>query len=178
MEAAANMAVIESRIAQDTPHLDPASRTYPDMPTPTNIGTMSDYINRDAYVKKGNSTVDLFNGKYRVQDFVTTYHPAGETPPQFRYVRNLFVDFNVRFGYFLLEQVNVLDHVIANDDDVVTVNNVVKPKQWVAILTTYAEDLVKRGLTVDAAFMKNSLDVDLSTVNPDRLETFFRSKRS
>jgi len=178
MEAAANMALIHARIAQDTPHRDVEGQTYADMPTPAVIGTMAEYNNRDAYVKKGNSTVDLFGGKYRIQDFVTTYHPVGETPPQFRYCRNLNLDWNVRFGYYLLEQINVVDHVIANDEDVVTVGNVIKPKQWVAIMNTYASDLAKRALIADPAFMQDSIDVGLSGVNPDRLETFFRYKRT
>lgn len=70
------------------------------MPTPLSIGAMNVYLNRDAFVKKGSSTVSLFAGKYLVEDFVTTYHPVGETPPQFRYVRNLDIDFNVRYTYY------------------------------------------------------------------------------
>lgn len=178
LEAAANMCVLFARISQDTPHLDVAGKSYPDMPTPDSIGDMADYNNRDAIVKKGCSTVDLVAGLYQVQDFVTTYHPLGETPPQFRYCRNLMLDFNVRYGYYLLEVVNVNDHVIAADDATVTVDNVIKPKTWKGILFNYAEDLVARGLIVDAAFMQASITVGLSGTNPDRLETFFRYKRS
>lgn len=177
-EAAANMAALFARTSQDTPHLDVSGQTYPDMPTPTDIGTMSDYDSRDAIVKKGCSTVDLVAGLYKIMDFVTTYHPVGETPPQFRYCRNLMLDFNVRYGYYLLEQINVVDHVIANDVDIVTAENVIKPKQWKQVLFNYFQDLVSRGLVVDASFSQESLTVELSSVNPDRLETFFRYKRT
>ena len=88
------------------------------------------------------------------------------------------LDFNVRYGYYLLEQINVIDHVIANDVDIVTATNVVKPKQWKAVLFQYSDDLVLRGLIVDAAFMQDSITVDISTDNPDRLEVFFKYKRS
>lgn len=178
MEAAANMAVLFANVSQNTPQLDVASKKYPDMPTPTSIGSMADYNNRDSFVKKGSSTVDLIAGYYVVQDFVTTYHPLGENPPQFRYCRNLMLDFNVRFGYYLLEQINVVDHAIAADSDTVSASNVVKPKQWKAILKGYASDLTNRGLVVDTAFMTDSINVNLSTSNPDRLETFFKYKRS
>ena len=151
---------------------------YPDMPTPTVIGSMADYNNRDLFVKKGCSTVDLVAGQYVVQDFVTTYHPEGENPPQFRYVRNLMLDFNVRFGYYLLEQINVVNHTICADSDTVSVGNVIKPKTWKALLFGYADDLAKRALVVDGGFMKNSIDVRLSTSNPDRLQTNFSYKRS
>lgn len=178
MEAAANMTVLQARVAQDTPNLDVAGSYYSDMPTPTSIGSMATYTNRDSFVKKGCSTVDLVAGKYQVQDFVTTYHPVGEIVPQFRYVRNINIDLNVRFGYYLLEQINVVDHSISNDSDTVTADNVVKPKQWNAILDGYAEDMAQRALIVDAAFMQDSIVVNISTTNPDRLETFFRYKRS
>jgi hypothetical protein len=178
MEAAANMALLFGRQAQHNPHLDVSGKAYPDMPTPTSIGTMMDYENRDLYVGKGNSTVDLVAGKYVVQDFVTTYHPTGELPPQFRYCRNLNIDWNVRFAYFLLEQINVVDHAIASDDDIVSASNVIKPKQWKYIISNMAEDLASRALIVDAPFTQESITVDLSSTNPDRLETFFRYKRS
>lgn len=180
LEAAANMALLFGRTAQDTPHLDVIGRQYFDMPIPSNgdIGIMANYTDRDFLLKKGNSTVDLLSGKYRVQDFVTTYHPVGETVPQFRYCRNLMLDFNVRFGYYLLEQINVVDKTIAGNNDPVAVTGVIKPKTWKAILFTYAEDMVARALIVDASFMQDSLIVNLGTSNPDRLETFFRYKRT
>lgn len=177
-EAAANMAVLFARQAQDTPHLDVAGRFYPDMPAPTSIGAMANYLNRDTIVKKGCSTVDLVGGRYQVQDFVTTYHKDGENPPQYRYCRNLMIDFNVKYGYYLKELINVAEHAIASDSDIVSVAKVVKPKQWKQIVSEYADSLVKRGLTVDPKFMQDSIVVNISTVNPDRLETSFNYKRS
>jgi len=177
-EAAANMGVLFANTSQNTPHLDVCGSSYPDMPTPLAIGSMATYTNRDTIVKKGCSTVDLVGGKYQVQDFVTTYHPLGELPPQFRYCRNLMLDWNVRYGYFLLEQINVVDHVIADDNDTVRASRVIKPKQWKALLFQYADDLTLRGLVVQPTFMQESITVSLSTSNPDRLEVFFRYKRS
>lgn len=179
IEAAANMVLLAARCAQDTPHLDIGGRSYPDMPTPATIGSMATYNNRDAFVKKGSSTVDLVAGRYQVQDFVTTYHPEGELIPQFRYVRNIFVDLNIRFAYYLKEQQSVVGNAIANDEDVVTlVSGVVKPKMFKQVVRTLAEELTARALIVDTDFMKDSITVSIGTSNPDRLETFFRYKRS
>lgn len=178
IEAAANMALLFGRVAQDNPNLDVAGKAYPDMPTPATIGAMSSYDSRDSIVKKGCSTVDLVTGVYIVQDFVTTYHPVGELPPQFRYPRNLMIDFNIRFGYYLLEQINVVDHSISNDNDIVTAQNTIKPKQWTQILQAFADDLSQRALIVDPVFMQKSITVNVGTSNPDRLESFFRYKRS
>ncbi len=177
-EAAANACVRLANVAQDTPQLDIAGKTYPDMPTPTSIGSMMNYDSRNNMVKAGSSTVDLVTGQYVIQDFITTYHPVGENPPQFRYVRNLIIDFNVRFAYYLLEQKYVVDHTIASDDDVVSAAKVVKPKMWKQVLNALADDLANRGLIVDADFMKNSIVVNVSTSNPDRFETYFKYKRS
>jgi phage tail sheath gpL-like len=177
-EAAANIAALFARQAQDNPHLDIAGKSYPDMPTPEDIGAMSDYDERDAIVKRGCSTVDLVTGKYVVQDFVLTYHPIGEEPPQWRYVRNLVIDFNMRFGYYLLEQIHVVDHAIAGDNDTVLVGKVIKPKMWKQIVDKYAKDQSEKGLIVDPAFMQKSITTGIGTNNPDRLETFFRYKRS
>lgn len=180
LEAAANMCVLFSRVSQDNPHLDVMDRKYFDMPVPSdgNIGSMATYDNRDAFVKKGCSTVDYVAGEYVVKDFVTTYHPIGETPPQFRYCRNIMLDLNVYYGYYLLEQTNVVGKAIAGNDDLVTVGNVIKPKAWAGIVNTYADDLSARGLIADADFMKESIVVDISTTNPDRLETQFKYKRT
>jgi phage tail sheath gpL-like len=177
-EAAANMTVLFAVQAQNAPNLDVAGRSYPDMPTPSDIGTMKDVIVRNSYVKKGCSTVDLVSGRYQVQDFVTTYHPVGEIPAQYAYCRNLNIDWNVYFGYYLLELINVVDHSIANDNDIVSASKVVKPKQWKGVLNQYADSLALRALIADPAFMQDSLRVGLSTTNPDRLETFFKYKRT
>ena len=179
-EAAANMALLYAIICQDNPNLDVSGRQYPDMPIPydDDIGDMSEYNNRDLLVKKGSSTVKLNSGKFEIQDFVTTYHPDGEIPPQFRYPRNLNIDFNVKYGYRLLELVNVVDHSIAESDQAVVAGKVIKPKQWIAIIDSYADDLALRNLIVEAAFMQDSIIVVTDGTNPDRLNTDFKYKRS
>lgn len=179
LEAAANMALLYCRKAQDTPELDVAGSSYPDMPTPTDIGSMSDYLNRDAFMKKGCSTVSLVNERYVVQDFVTTYHPVGETVPQFQYVRTLYsIDMNIKYTVQIKEQIYVVDHVIANDDDILSVEKFVKPKQWKGVLSKTAEELENRGLIVDSAFMQANTTVGISTTNPYRFNTTFKYKRS
>lgn len=179
MEAAANAIALEARIAQDTPHLDIAGLSYPDMPIPyQGTPAMSNYDTRDALVKMGMSTVDIVSGAYQVQDFVTTYHPVGEVPPQFRYVRNLMLDFNVRYGYYLLEQVYVVGHMLTNDNTVTSVSRVIKPKIWKGVLKEYATDLGLRGLISDVPFMQDNTEVGIDSSNPDRMQTRFKYKRT
>ncbi len=179
-EAAANMAYLFALTAQNNPHLDVNGKAYPDMPVPSDltIGDMSDYNNRDYLAQRGCSTVDIIAGKYVVQDFVTTYAPDGEIPPQFRYCRNLMLDFNVRYGYYLLEQTYVVDKAIAPSDQSINVSNVIKPKDWKQVLRSYADDLGSRALISDPEFMKSNTTVQVSATNPDRFETRFRYKRT
>ena len=179
MEAAANMAVLFSFQANNNPHLDVSAKFYPDMPIASNwTGTsMATYEQRDFLVKNGVSTVVFTQNKFQVQDFITSYRPVGETPPQYRYCSNIMIDLNVFFGYHLLEQIHVIDHAIATDIDTVSVGNVIKPKQWKSIVRAYALDLANRSLIADAVFMQESILVGLGVSNPDRLETSFRYKR-
>lgn len=179
-EAAANMTAIFSRISQDTPHLDPLNYDYPDMPVPAdgNIGAMASYDERDRIVKKGCSTVELVGGKYRIKDFVTTYHPVGETPPVFRYCRDLMIDFNIKFNYQLLEAKYVVGKAIVSDNDTVNVSGIIKPKMWKQNVSNLAVDLGALALIADVPFMQQSISVALSTSNPQRLQSSFRVKRS
>ena len=178
MEAAANMTVLLARQAQDNPHLDVSGMSYPDMPVPSVIGAMADFTNRNAIVLKGCSTAILESEKYKIEDFVTTYHPEGESVPQFRYVRDQVIDYNTRFTYLTYEQLYVMDHVIANDDDIVNVEKVIKPKQWKQIVSGLADQYVSRGLHVDADFMKDSIVISINPSNPNRLDSQWKYKRS
>lgn len=179
-EAAANAAALFARIAQDTPELDINGKYYPDMPVPDNglIGDMADYNNRDLLVKKGCSTVIFENGAYQVQDFVTTYHPEGEVPLQYAYPRNLNIDWNIRDGYGILENLNVKDHVLVLDGQVTDAAKSVKPKQWKAVIFDYLDELAVRALIKNPEFSKNSLLVEVDSNNPDRFNTFFRYRRT
>ncbi|MNY06214.1 hypothetical protein D3C86_1389610 [compost metagenome] len=179
-EAVANVVALFARRMQDTPHLDVNGFAYPDMPIPadSNIGDMSDYDNRDFLVKKGSSTVMLENGVYKIQDLVSTYHPAGEVPLQYAYARNLNLDWNVKDGYTTLEKLRLRDKVLVLDTQVVDVVGAIKPKEWKAVIFDYFDDLAEKALINDPAFSKSSLLVQISTTNPDRFETFFRYKRT
>lgn len=179
-EVAANVVALFARRMQDTPHLDVNAFGYPDMPIPadSNIGDMADYNNRDLLVKKGCSTVMLENGVYKIQDLVTTYHPAGEVPLQYAYARNLNLDWNVKDSYTILEKLRLRDKVLVLDTQVVDVEGAIKPKEWKAVVFDLFEDLAEKALINDPAFSKASLLVQISTTNPDRFETFFRYKRT
>lgn len=179
-EAAANVVRLFTRTMQDSPEIDVNGQSYPDMPIPfdDNIGDMSSYENRDYLIKKGCSTVILDKGSYKIQDLVTTYHPAGETPLQYNYCRNLNLDWNIFDAYRIIEINKLRDKVLIRDNQTTDSQNAIKPKEWKAILFDFFDDMAKSALINDPDFTKKSLTVQVSPTNPNRFETFFRYKRT
>jgi phage tail sheath gpL-like len=174
-EAAANMLMLFANVAQSQPHSTAAGKSYRDMPIPDTglIGEMSIYANRDSLKKKGCSTVTLKDGAYKVQDLVTTYHPDGENPLVFSEARYLVIDWNVKYGYGILEDTFLKDKTIVGDDQYTTVQNVIKVSDWKAICFTYFDSLAELGLIRDPEFSKDSLQVEVDATNPNRFNTAF-----
>lgn len=179
-EAAANMTLNYAKIAQNEPHKDVINTYYNDMPGPADgvIGNMKDYNYRDALVKKGASTVDYEGGRYKVKDFVTTYHPDSEAWPTFRWVSRLNLDFNVRYYVMVAEQAYLVGRAIINDDQISSVDFTIKPKDWKGILYGVAEDLGDLAIIDGVPFMKESINVEVDEQNSDRFNTVFSYKTS
>lgn len=172
-EAAANMAVLFANIAQNSPQSDILNSTYPDMPPAPagSIPQMNDYLFRQKCVTNGCSTVDYVSGQYVVKDFITTYNVAGEFPPFYRYCRDLNVHFNYKFGYRLKEQQNLVGKTLVPDSAITNVDNVIKPKQWNAIVAAYNLDCQKRALIVNADSNNATINVTINNANPNRMDT-------
>lgn len=180
-EVAANYCSLSAVLEQNSPNLDIQYMYLPDMPIPltwTTSNAMSQWSGRDAIVKLGCTTAEVSNGRYQVVDFVTTYAPTGELIPQFRYVRDLYLDFNVQFGYNLIIVQNVVGHSISNDKDIVNATKIIKPKIMRQLISAYAADLASRALIVNPTFMIDSITVSIDNANPNRLDAFFRYLRS
>ena len=180
-EAPANIAFNYAKTAQDTPATDPIYDLYPDMPTAESIGDFANSTKRDQIVKVGSSTAKLNSGSYQILDLVTTYHPDNEpqTSVLFRWVRDLIVDWNVKYKYTLLENIYVKGKIIVNDNAVVTAPGTISPKRWKGILISELfPALVDEALAADLNFMKETLQVKIGESNPNRFETTFKSKRT
>jgi phage tail sheath gpL-like len=179
-EAAANVVALASVVFQNNPNLDVNNLSYPDMPIPTSedVGDFKDYNNRDFLVKKGCSTVILKNGAYTIQDLVTTYHPTGELPLQWSYVRNLNIDWNISDAYRTLETIYLKDKTLVADNQIVVVDGCIKPSEWKGIVYDLFDDLAQKALINDPQFSKDSLRVKISSTNPNRFETTFSYKRT
>lgn len=179
VEVAANVVRRVAKMAQDNPNLDVNDMTYPDAIVDAKvIGDYSDYEYRDAAIKAGLSTVDFVGGEIIIKDLVTTYNPSNEVTPQFKYVRNLILDWNIRYAYKLLEAIHVVNHTLIPDGTVSSAASTISPAAWKGILYKMFDDLADRGLIAEPEFSKASLTVGINSTNPDRFDTFFRYKRT
>ena len=178
-EAAANVVRLVAPIAQNSPHLDSSGKQYPDMPIPSDgdIGDFSDYDARDYMVKRGSSTVSLKNGKYTIEDLVTTYAPAGEVTPKFRFVRDLIVDWNVAYNKILL-MLDIQDKTIVPDNTPSAVAGVVKPKTIKQDFADLYENLAALALIADPDFSIENLVVGINGTNPARIDIASKYKRT
>jgi phage tail sheath gpL-like len=179
-EAAANMGVLVATIANETPHLGVGGKSYPDMPIPIDgiIGDLSELENRNFCATKGCSTVLVENGKYTVQDCVTTYAPTGIVTPKFSFVRDLIVDWNIEYNWKIIVLRDIQDKAIVRNDSAVRVSNTVSPKAVKALLIGLINDSTSLALINDAEFSKNSIQVGINNQNPTRLDISFKYKRT
>ncbi len=113
-EAAANVAYLVANVFGNNPESDVIGLSYPDMPPPPAgvIPQMTQHAFRQTCVLAGCSTVDYNGGTsgqgtYTIVDLVTTYNPPGENPPFYRWLRDLNVWANYKYGYYLLQKQNV-----------------------------------------------------------------------
>ena len=122
--------------------------------------------------------MDYEGGRYKVKDFITTYHPDSEPWPTFRWASRLNLDFNVRFYVMISEQTYLVGRAIINDDQISSVDFTIKPKDWKAILYGVAEDLGDLAIVDGVEFMKESINVEVDGQNSDRFNTIFSYKTS
>lgn len=182
LEAAANVAIIYGAMAQNTPHLDPIYKTYPDMPVGSTIGDYGDVSKRDQIIKIGGSTVKLTGDKYQIIDLVTTYHPDDEpdTAVLYRYVKDLVgLDWNYRYSYMLLEQIYVVGKTIVGNNSTSSQEGIISPNIWKSILAKkYFPVLEDKALLADQDYSKASMQVGINASNSNRFDTSFKTKRT
>jgi phage tail sheath gpL-like len=164
--------------ATNDPKLDIIGTNLTTIPLPSagDVPSMEDYNIRNNAVQMGSSTAIIVADKFQVQDFVTTYHPEGENPPFYRYPRDLFVAFNIKFGYALLVERLLIGKVLAADNSPIQGDNIMRPKDWKGVVLDYLEDCEKRGLITNLENTKQSVQVSINSTNPNRLDTVWEDQ--
>jgi len=150
-----------------------------DVPAPANqadAGDFNDYLLRDYIESKGVSTVTLNNGVYYIEDVNTHYHPDGISPaaaPYFRVVNVLGRSMNVIYQYRVLEESTLMNKILV--DDVTQTDNpeAIDPRKWKSIVREFITDLARAAITTRADESRDTVEADIGTQNPDRMETAF-----
>jgi phage tail sheath gpL-like len=171
-EAAANMATLWANVSQNKPQGSVLNMRYPDMPAPAlgDIPSMNAQTFREYAVNRGCSTAQFINGVYSIVDLVTTYNESGEYPPFYRWCRDLNIYFNYKFGFLLMIYNFVLGKTLVNNDDTVTADDVIKPKDVEGLIASYNIDCANRALIADLAFANDNITVAINGSNPNRLD--------
>jgi len=184
---AASYAFLAYKQFSTKPYLDISGKVLPyiSYPKDLEIGKMSDWQERDAFAKNGICTVtlDAGQGGYVIADFVTGRRMStqAETAKDWRWVRDLFVDFNVAYKYQILQNKTLMNKVIVSDDEIIQADrkgDSIRLKVWKAAVINFFEQMVKELFITDAKFCVESLLVELSGTNPKRINTQFAYKRT
>ena len=179
MDAMTNYLVNFANVSNDTPNIDIQDMPLLDAPLcSANPSQSSNYTLRNALVELGMSTVIYNNGVYYPQDFVTTYAPVGEFTPTYRYPRDLIIDFNIRYKAGNVLNVVAKNKQIAEDNAIITVANVCKPKDVVSAFVALAKSLESTGFIDSAAYMISTLSVSINPTNKNRFDISFSYDRS
>jgi len=182
-EAAAWVALRESVLANNDPSKDIINMSI-EMPEPFDLSlSQPSYDVRDVWCRSGvsTSTWDESTGKYVIKDLITTYRVDTEVEPAFRWVRDVYIDFNMKFKYYLMQVNQVIGKVIVPDDATVPSNiasNVISPKVFRSLVLDLIDQMEADGLITDREFSKASLVVEIDSTNPNRFNCTFDYKRT
>lgn len=137
-------------------------------------------IERDISVKAGASTTITENGKVKLNDTVTFYHPEGNPLPEYRYICDIVklmnIVYNIDIIFISPEWTGV---PLVSDDTIVTRNRTAKkPKDARVTLGNLADSLASYALISDPEFTRENLVVAIDNTNPKRLNMDFPVKLS
>jgi len=136
---------------------------------------MTTQVFRNYCVTGGSSTVNYIgkagSGTYYVVDLVTTYTGGGtEFPPYYRYVRDLTVYMNIKYGQRLLERAFLFGKVLVADGVNVSAPNVIQPSGWKLIISGYIDSLASNAYISTPGNSKAGLIVNIDSSDPNEMD--------
>ena len=121
-------------------------------------------------VQAGIATVEIYNNQLVIKDLVTTYHPAAEVIPGYRYVVQIVKLANVTFNVFLIMNADDWQGAPLVPDFDYSSNSAAKqPKMKRAELTGLVDSLSDEAILTDRKFIKDSIQVAIASNDPDRI---------
>jgi phage tail sheath gpL-like len=158
------------KVAQNNPPRDYGSQDATGL-TPGADGDQWTYIDRDAAVKKGSSTIEVKDGVVNLSDTVTFYHPSGDPIPAYRFVCDIVKLQNIIFNLNLIFATDEWDGAPLIPDDQPTINPEAKqPKMAVAAANALIDSLGLNAIISDPKTAKENTVAQINEQNPKRLD--------
>jgi len=133
-------------------------------------GDQWNYVERDAAVKAGSSTIEVKDGVINVSDVVTMYHPDGDPLPAYRFVVDIVKLQNIIFNLDLEFASDKWDGAPLIADDDATINpDAKKPKTAVAAAAAIVTNLGLNAILADAKSTIPDIVAEIDGTNPKRL---------
>ena len=173
-EIAANWAAAVVNIWQNAPESDVNGVELTDIPGifESDIPQSNNYAYREAMVAAGVSTSIYENGVYKINDSITTYCALTETPPAYRWTRDLNIFWNFKYAYRILEIQNLTNKAILPDGTKTNSPNTITPSQWKVSVSALMYDFELRGMAVNAKQNSKNIVVQIGGgSNPTRFDT-------
>lgn len=158
------------KVANNNPPRDYGSQAVTGL-NPGKDGEQWTYIDRDAAVKLGSSTIEVKDGVINLSDTVTFYHPTTEAIPAYRYVCDIVKLQNIIFNLNLIFANPQWDGAPLIPDDQPTVNREAKkPKMAVAEVAAMIDSLGLNAIISDPETAKKNTRAEINAQNPKRLD--------
>ena len=137
------------------------------------------HTQRDQLVKAGISTSIVRDGVVEISDTVTTNHPTGVPNPGYRFQKSITKLSNVIYNVALIFNTITWDGApLIPDDQPTTDPDAKRPKDAIGVLSTLANNLGLRAIISDVPFTLENMASQISSTNPDRLDTVYPVKVS
>ncbi len=167
---AARQLVRIAKLAQNNPPTDYGSQQATGL-IPGTDGEQWTWVQRDAAVKAGSSTIEVKDGVINISDVVTFYKPTGEDPPAYRYVVDIVKLQNIIYNLDLEFASPNWDGMILIPNDQATTNpNARKPKDVVAAIAGILDALGLDAFISDPKTAKKNTSAVINAQNPKRCD--------
>jgi phage tail sheath gpL-like len=158
-----------ARVANGNPPVDYGNQLLPFI-FPIQGDEEYSYTVRDSLVQSGISPLALRNGVTAMTDTVTLYHPIGQAVPAYRYVVDIVKLQNILYNLDLIFTAPEWDSAPLLPDFQPTTNPAArKPKMAVAEVATMVDALGLSAIISDPAKAKDSIQAEIDSLNPKRL---------
>lgn len=162
-----------AKLAASNPAHDYGSQNLAGL-TPGVDGDQWDYNERDLAVKSGTSTTEVKDGVINLSDTVTYYHPAADPLPAYRFVVDIVKLMQVLFNLDLVFATTQWDGAPLIPDGQPTSNPDAKhPSAAVAAVATMIDGLALNALISDPEAAKKTIQAEIDSGNPKRLNVAF-----